>query len=527
MVAGRWDVVLEFLTPPASAEGERCVLGPLIVLGASPGPGGLRLDAHRGLDPRHAVLQSYDGGTVSVGPVGAGPVRVSPHDEPDWERIPPIRGPVYLSPGDVIHLGPATRGVSLRFVRSVPLSTWEAAPVQASADPRGRDVRGLVPDGQRPWWFLPSMVMVGVAVAVGVLLPFCRPPDVPPLGPIADGAERYDHVESTEPLQPAWVSGLEGGFYWAVVGPNADAAQDDALRERRAWDDVFLDRVARSTVLHARARRFWARLEAVRAPYAQVVLALREAGLPEVFAAIPYTESAYTASARSSVCAGGWWQFMPEVAHRVGLEVSGCALRGSEERWSPTERVVPPRARRVYIDPTTGSCRLDACEVDTRTDLDASTRAAIGLLREAWEDPELRASGAAVQLTILSHNMGYDDARYAEGRRSGALWAWRRYADGAGSRLTPDIYGQLIRCPATTAGPDDPCDDGLPAESQHYAYNVVAQHLLAVCYYAKNHPEDAAFAPWVQMLQGDGFCRSSQVATPLLDEVRRWGPGAG
>ena len=66
-----------------------------------------------------------------------------------------------------------------------------------------------------------------------------------------------------------------------------------------------------------------------------------------------------------------------------------------------------------------------------------------------------------------------------------------------------------------TARTSDGWDLGLYRYRARGARKLVAQHLLAVCYYAKNHPEDPAFAPWVQMLQGDGFCRSSQVATPL------------
>jgi hypothetical protein len=56
------------------------------------------------------------------------------------------------------------------------------------------------------------------------------------------------------------------------------------------------------------------------------------------------------------------------------------------------------------------------------------------------------------------------------------------------------------------------------AESQHYAYTIVAQHVLAVCYYAKNYGEDPAFTPWRVHTASDGYC--GQFAIPTKEEVR-------
>jgi ATP-dependent Clp protease ATP-binding subunit ClpA len=55
---------------------------------------------------------------------------------------------------------------------------------------------------------------------------------------------------------------------------------------------------------------------------------------------------------------------------------------------------------------------------------------------------------------------------------------------------------------------------GLPAASGA----TVAQHVLAVCYYAKNYGEDPAFNPWRVHTASDGYC--GQFAIPTKEEVR-------
>src|SRR5688572_1559888 len=101
----RWDVVLKFHDGPLYYQGEVVCRGPVVRLGARPGPGGLVLDGYRGLDERQAVITAYDGGTVAIAPVGHNQVRVAPHGNVDWEALQTLKGPVYLSPGDVFHLG--------------------------------------------------------------------------------------------------------------------------------------------------------------------------------------------------------------------------------------------------------------------------------------------------------------------------------------------------------------------------------------------------------------------------------------
>ena len=93
----RWDVVLRVLNGPQASLGEQTFRGPVVRVGGNPGPGGMRLTGYRGLDQRQCVVTAYDGGTVSVAPVGANQVRLAPHPNVQWKDINPIRGPEYLS----------------------------------------------------------------------------------------------------------------------------------------------------------------------------------------------------------------------------------------------------------------------------------------------------------------------------------------------------------------------------------------------------------------------------------------------
>ncbi len=523
----RWDVVVKFTEGPLSFQGDIVCRGPVVRMGANPGPGGLKLEGYRALDDRQAVIQSYDGGTVSIAPVGTNQVRVAPYENVDWGEYPPIRGPVYLSPGAAVHLGPPGRGVTLLFVESRRLGVWEQGQILSESKlAESSQIKELEVDRGRPAWFIPAMVMIGVSTAVAVLIWLIKPPEIPPLGPVEEGQEYYTFVTQTEPLDPRLAEGLNAPFYAFVMAPNADAAGMPELKQVGQWDQRFYEYVSRSAQAHARAWKFWQRLEQVREHYGYVVKELRDNGLPEVFAGIPYQESRYNPNSQSYVCARGWWQFMPEVAHRVGIKVQNCKLRGSAEPWSPTGMIVPKQDKRVYFDASTNSCRIQDCAVDEREDLQATTRGAVKLLAEAFMDEELRTTGSVVQMSILSHNMGYDDSRYNPDRRSGVKWAWKRYSEAKKLEKAPDFYGQNILCTDPKAPPDEKCGSVMWKETQHYAYNIVAQHMLAVCYYARNYSEEAAFAPWKEYDRGDGYCtRTFQV--PSTQEVLAKGGGGG
>jgi len=78
------------------------------------------------------------------------------------------------------------------------------------------------------------------------------------------------------------------------------------------------------------------------------------------------------------------------------------------------------------------------------------------------------------------------------------------------------FYGQNVRC--RSHEDKSWCGGMIPAETQHYVYGIVAQHFLAVCYYAQNYPDEAAFSPWVHHTAKDGYCRNFKI--PSSSEVR-------
>ncbi len=537
----RWDVVLRFIDGPLSFQEDVVARGPVVRLGRNPGPGGLRLDGYRGLDERQAVITAYDGGSVSIAPVGRNQVRVAPHENQDWKTIQPIHQPVYLSPGDACHLGPPERGVTFIFVEARRLGVWEQRRIlsdasQASPGLQPSSVRELDTHRGRPAWFIPAILVTALATTVGVAVSVVRyfKREVEPLGPVVEGQEVYKRVDTLEqqaPLDPELKEGIDQAFHDFVMVPNAEQADWPALKKRSNWDEDFLAWVMRSVAWHAKAYRFWTRLDEIREDYADVVLMLRDAGLPEVFAAIPYQESAYRADAQSFLCAKGYWQLMPEVAHRAGLEIRNCKLKGSNKLWTPT-RNAPVRnvlKRAPYVDNTNYSCRIQRCEADERTDLRQSTRAAIELLRDAWEDPLLESSGAVVQLTILSHNAGYDDQRYDPNLKKpkmlNVLPAYRKYLADTKQERAPDFYGKNITCIGKeyTAKDkiNDRCGGYLANHSQHYAYSIVAQHLLAVCYYAQNYGSTSPFNQWRDYVRGEGYC--TRLKVPERDVIEKRG----
>ena len=47
----------------------------------------MRLSGYRGLDDRHAVITCYEGGKITISPVGENQVRVGPHEFTEWEDL--------------------------------------------------------------------------------------------------------------------------------------------------------------------------------------------------------------------------------------------------------------------------------------------------------------------------------------------------------------------------------------------------------------------------------------------------------
>ncbi|MFZ5475154.1 MAG: hypothetical protein ACOZNI_00135 [Myxococcota bacterium] len=157
----RWDVVLVDLGLP---DARHLCRGPLVRVGADPGPAGLRLDGRRGLADTHVVIELLDG-RVLVTPVGAAVVRVA-DDEASLDRALPLREPTWVAPGAVIELGSPPRATRLHVAEVRRVGAWRAAARQAGDWTTGMlRRRGLAPQEVRP------PVLFGViAVATFVVL---------------------------------------------------------------------------------------------------------------------------------------------------------------------------------------------------------------------------------------------------------------------------------------------------------------------------------------------------------------------
>lgn len=546
----RWDVALKVLNGPLASAGEQVIRGPVVRIGADPGPGGLKLGGYRGLDARQCVITAYDAGTASVAPVGTNQVRLAPHSNVSWADIDPIVGPEYLTPNCALHLGPVGRGATIEFVACRRLGEWKTgvlASERVDSPANGRsgapggipeayDVRrvGRISASLAPFWFLGCSFLMATTTAglIGVIGVWQYTDRyIATIGPINEGYEFYDSVQIPDKgVDMALLHGLEQPYYKFVMEPNIAAAHAESKgwEEPEKWDQAFVRYMTASVEAHALSWAFFSRLEAVRVEYAKVVISMRRAGLPEVFAAIPYQESRYNASIQSEVCAEGFWQFMPETAYRIGTKnglpfrVADCRFRASTGvTWSPSELAPPPNVFKngAYMD--NGTCMIERCNVDDRKDLDRSTAAAAFSLKEAWDDPLFAGSGADVQLTITSHNSGYDDGRFGEKYAKGinVKPAYKAFVAKNGAEQGMNFVGANIRCRTSTER--ERCDAAYMAETQHYAYTIVAQHILAVCYYAKNYGEDPAFNPWTFFVGSEGYCKKFDVPTKETVRARR------
>jgi hypothetical protein len=252
--------------------------------------------------------------------------------------------------------------------------------------------------------------------------------------------------------------------------------------------------------------------------------------MPEVFAAIPVTETRYQAQLVSPVCAAGIWQFMPEVAKRVNLTIRGCSFKAPSvvKDWRPKADAPPFPSKRDYMkilntsDGIDYQCQIKSCVEDERIDVDSSTEGAIELLKEVWTDDELSESGSVVQMAIVGHNVGHDDSKFGFKRSTNILPAYRKYMKKKKKEDGVHFYGDNILCgsdkdPHKAGFYSSLCGGVLPNQGQHYGYNVTAQHFLAVCYYAENYGNEATFTRWKRYLKG--YC--SKIAIPTPEELRR------
>jgi hypothetical protein len=562
-VSRRWDIAIRVLSGPTASRDVMVYRGPSLTIGTNPGPGGLVIPAGRGVAPQHCTISAYDRFAIHVTPVGHNPVRIAPYPDAHWDEVEPIHDRTHLARGMALHIGPAGQlGVTLEFVECRDLGLQTSQRLASESVEAGRlaerppdgiaarvqrpAVRKLLTDSVDPTLFRVLVALfaggTGLAAVVGVVLAAFLWSTQPPSG------------------EAFWLEGdfsfkgeltLHEGFALPVlnfvVAPNRAAVRDPAAHpelfssDPRSWDPRFFGLVERQVLKWSQRPNLYKRFDEVKDHYATVTRLLREADLPEVLAGIPMTESCYKPDVVSPCCAKGWWQWMVEGGPRFLDEpgfgerfaVAECSWKGDAAAPAYTPKnpapvlnsCHPTHPRADYLAPgnRTAVCMLAGCKSDFRTDLELSTRASIHALGEAFRDPEIRDSGAATQITIASHNAGFDDARLFEKnpptKKFNLLPSYRRWVREKPER-TPSshFYGDAMRC-AGQDEVDESCQAFMRLETQEYAVKVVAQHLMAVCYYAQNYASEPVFAAWGQYLKDGEYCRSIPVPAP--EELRK------
>lgn len=359
------------------------------------------------------------------------------------------------------------------------------------------------------------------------------PPDAPgPLGvsgPLDDPPDPDERFARTDLDDEALRALTVAGHLRFVAIPSVERAVQAGRTDATALlapdrlDARQIDETAKMLSSYAKSRALQRRLRRVAADYATTLSALRQAGLPDVLAAIPYLESRYQPQLQSFACAKGYWQLMPEVvvrAHKLGgvqAQVADCTLArpGADPvRWTPTELIPPSplREKAPYIDSSIQGIRPEAClippeggcAIDDRTDLDRSNAVAVYYLSEPWNDPVLARSGAAVAATLVSFNAGYDDARFGLRKAFNVRPAFERWSADRPTEEHHKFYGESIACSRFEG--TDRCGSTFFPESQFYGVTAVAIHIFAACYYGHNmadeHPIFASYQPFAREVCG-------------------------
>ncbi len=238
--------------------------------------------------------------------------------------------------------------------------------------------------------------------------------------------------------------------------------------------NVEFERLVGDALQEAKKKRLDRRAVETRSSLKVVRSLIARRGLPEVLLGIPYMESRMYPGLVSPQCAGGPWQFLPEVAVDEGLRISSCTLSGSDELFTPG-RKLPPRESRVYLD--AGGCRIEHCEVDERRDFRRSTTAALRHLEGLLESPALEDHPDRVPLAILGFNTGIGGVEKLV------------------NRLGEDAFSVVPSC----ANGDCLV---LPHESGWYVPRVVASAAIVACNAAD--PSDPELSDWSR----SELCRS-------------------
>jgi hypothetical protein len=134
------------------------------------------------------------------------------------------------------------------------------------------------------------------------------------------------------------------------------------------------------------------------------------------------------------------------------------------------------------------------------------------------EDELLKGSGAVVQMAIASHNAGYADGRYGVQKSSNLKPAFKKWSEAHPEEDHPKFYGMNITCNTGDHLGVGFCGAPFPEQTQHYVYPIVGKHLIAVCYYAKNHGDKKPFKGWKRFLETGGYCAQFQI--PAAGDLR-------
>ncbi len=215
-----------------------------------------------------------------------------------------------------------------------------------------------------------------------------------------------------------------------------------------------------------------------------------EEGLPDLFLGIPYWESNFTEDAVSRSCAAGVWQLMPETAVELGVKVENCHI--GDAVWTPPSGVAASPSS-PYRG---GECRIDACEVDGRTDLATSTRAAVSLLERMWRSQDVKDHPDRAGLVVIAYNTGLGALLNHVGATPDPLAGLQSCAEGRCATLSP--------------------------QGAHYLPGVLASAAMATC--AAAEVPGTRFAqernsPLCQSMRAEGLVpeRVSSAAAPGAD----------
>ena len=529
----RWDIEVLFFTPPLMMQGPIWYKGPVIRIGRNPGPGEMNLSSYQGVAELHATIEAYDGLTIMLSAIEPYEVRVAPHENVDWNHVYPIVTSVKITEGDVIHLGSLDRGCRFRFVQCRSFD-WRQEQLGAVINQEEDEfVHNRFDGPQRiqshvPKWVLPMFLGSTVIFVAALVTLIVSDPPIPPMGiEFEDEEAPLEFVaDETMTLEKSILEGFEQPFEDFVMSYNAKkSGLKDIQADPRLWDEKYYEKTVLTVNNYAKYKNTWQVFESALNNYNMIVSMLRKADMPEVFAAIPVTETKYNKDLVSPVCAAGIWQFMPEVAIRVNLKVRGCSFKAPSpvKDWQPTLKVSPTASKREYMkivntsEGTDYQCQITKCSTDDRIDIEQSTEGAIELFGEVWNDDLLSESGSVVQMTIVGHNVGHNDEVYGLKRETNILPAYKKYRKKSKKEDGVHFYGDNILCDSSK-DPHKPdfysslCGGYLPNQGQHYGYNVTAQHFLAVCYYAENYGNDSVFTRWKRYLKG--YCSNITIPTP-------------